>query len=232
MNDDTDGAGCQSSARSRLTRNHPGAASDLPKSTKPPRRHRMQATAQAPLGADLDLVRGAGDRGRRIRAIVGASSGNLVEWYDFYAYAFTSIYFAACLLPGRRSDHPADVDRRHLRGRLLHASPGRLAVRLDRRPARAQELDGDLGADDVRRLADDRRAADLCQHRCAGAGAAAGGPAGPGAVGGRRVRHGRDLHERDRRPGPSRLLFIVPVRDPDRRAAAGAAGRWPCCSFC
>jgi metabolite-proton symporter len=60
----------------------------------------MPATAQPSLGADIDLVRGAGDRGRRIRAIVGASSGNLVEWYDFYAYAFTSIYFAAAFFPG------------------------------------------------------------------------------------------------------------------------------------
>src|SRR5881628_3421260 len=41
----------------------------------------------------------AGDRRRRIIAIVGASSGNLVEWYDFYAYAFTSIYFAAAFFP-------------------------------------------------------------------------------------------------------------------------------------
>ena len=40
-----------------------------------------------------------GDAGRRIRAIIGASSGNLVEWYDFYAYAFTSIYFAAAFFP-------------------------------------------------------------------------------------------------------------------------------------
>src|SRR6478672_6265542 len=39
------------------------------------------------------------DRRRRIIAIVGASSGNLVEWYDFYAYAFTSIYFAAAFFP-------------------------------------------------------------------------------------------------------------------------------------
>jgi len=30
---------------------------------------------------------------------VGASSGNLVEWYDFYAYAFTSIYFASAFFP-------------------------------------------------------------------------------------------------------------------------------------
>src|SRR2546429_2938822 len=41
----------------------------------------------------------AADRRRRIIAIVGASSGNLVEWYDFYAYAFTSIYFAFAFFP-------------------------------------------------------------------------------------------------------------------------------------
>ena len=41
----------------------------------------------------------AADRRRRIIAIVGASSGNLVEWYDFYAYAFTSIYFASAFFP-------------------------------------------------------------------------------------------------------------------------------------
>ena len=48
---------------------------------------------------EADLVTGAGDRGKRIRAIVGASSGNLVEWYDFYAYAFTSIFFASAFFP-------------------------------------------------------------------------------------------------------------------------------------
>lgn len=31
---------------------------------------------------------------RRIWAIVGASSGNLVEWFDFYVYSFCSLYFA------------------------------------------------------------------------------------------------------------------------------------------
>ena len=34
-----------------------------------------------------------------ILAIVGASSGNLVEWYDFYVYSFTSLYFAAAFFP-------------------------------------------------------------------------------------------------------------------------------------
>ena len=42
---------------------------------------------------------GAADMRRRIKAIIGASSGNLVEWYDFYAYAFTSIYFASAFFP-------------------------------------------------------------------------------------------------------------------------------------
>ncbi|MCY0389542.1 MFS family transporter [Robbsia sp. Bb-Pol-6] len=39
------------------------------------------------------------DRTRRILAIVGASSGNLVEWFDFYVYSFCSIYFAASFFP-------------------------------------------------------------------------------------------------------------------------------------
>jgi MHS family alpha-ketoglutarate permease-like MFS transporter len=41
----------------------------------------------------------ASDKRRRIFAIVGASSGNLVEWYDFYTYAFTAIYFASLFFP-------------------------------------------------------------------------------------------------------------------------------------
>src|SRR5436189_3982025 len=41
----------------------------------------------------------AADRRRRIVAIVGASSGYLVGWYAFYAYAFTSLYFAPAFFP-------------------------------------------------------------------------------------------------------------------------------------
>ena len=36
---------------------------------------------------------------QRIFAIIGASSGNLVEWFDFYAYSFCSIYFAHAFFP-------------------------------------------------------------------------------------------------------------------------------------
>jgi metabolite-proton symporter len=35
----------------------------------------------------------------RIMAIVGASSGNLVEWFDFYIYSFCALYFSAAFFP-------------------------------------------------------------------------------------------------------------------------------------
>jgi MHS family alpha-ketoglutarate permease-like MFS transporter len=36
---------------------------------------------------------------RRIMAIVGAASGNLVEWFDFYIYSFCALYFAPEFFP-------------------------------------------------------------------------------------------------------------------------------------
>src|SRR5262245_40533825 len=39
------------------------------------------------------------DTMRRVRAIVAGSSGNLVEWYDFYVYSFTALYFAGEFFP-------------------------------------------------------------------------------------------------------------------------------------
>jgi MFS transporter, MHS family, alpha-ketoglutarate permease len=39
------------------------------------------------------------DMRRRIRAIFIGSVGNLVEWYDFYAYAAFALYFAAAFFP-------------------------------------------------------------------------------------------------------------------------------------
>jgi MHS family dicarboxylic acid transporter PcaT-like MFS transporter/MHS family alpha-ketoglutarate permease-like MFS transporter len=35
----------------------------------------------------------------RIFAIVGASSGNLVEWFDFYIYSFCALYFSSAFFP-------------------------------------------------------------------------------------------------------------------------------------
>lgn len=37
----------------------------------------------------------------RIRAILSGSVGNLVEWYDWYAYAAFSLYFAPVFFPGK-----------------------------------------------------------------------------------------------------------------------------------
>ena len=36
----------------------------------------------------------------RIKSIVGGSIGNLVEWYDWYAYSAFSLYFANSFFPG------------------------------------------------------------------------------------------------------------------------------------
>jgi metabolite-proton symporter len=49
--------------------------------------------------ATMSEAEAAADRRRRVFAIVGSSSGNLVEWYDFYAYAFTALYFAPAFFP-------------------------------------------------------------------------------------------------------------------------------------
>jgi MHS family alpha-ketoglutarate permease-like MFS transporter len=37
---------------------------------------------------------------KRLRAILVGSIGNLVEWYDFYAYSAFSLYFASSFFPG------------------------------------------------------------------------------------------------------------------------------------
>ncbi len=41
----------------------------------------------------------AAETRQRVWAIVGASSGNLVEWFDFYVYSFFSLYFAHIFFP-------------------------------------------------------------------------------------------------------------------------------------
>lgn len=36
---------------------------------------------------------------QRLRAVLAGSAGNLVEWYDFYVYAFTALYFSPAFFP-------------------------------------------------------------------------------------------------------------------------------------
>jgi MHS family alpha-ketoglutarate permease-like MFS transporter len=45
-------------------------------------------------------VSSAADVGRRIKAIFIGSIGNLVEWYDFYAYSAFALFFAGAFFPG------------------------------------------------------------------------------------------------------------------------------------
>lgn len=48
--------------------------------------------------SSLPATQALDDRSR-ILAIVAACSGNLVEWFDFYIYSFTSLYFAHAFFP-------------------------------------------------------------------------------------------------------------------------------------
>jgi MHS family dicarboxylic acid transporter PcaT-like MFS transporter/MHS family alpha-ketoglutarate permease-like MFS transporter len=109
-----------------------------------------------------------GERSKRIFAIVGASSGNLVEWFDFYVYAFCAIYFARPFSV-RQPDGAVGQHGRCVRRRVPDAPDWRLDFRPSRGQARAQEFDADLGADDVLRLIAHRLPADLRQHRRLGA---------------------------------------------------------------
>ena len=36
---------------------------------------------------------------KRLRNVIGGSAGNLVEWYDWYAYTSLSLYFASAFFP-------------------------------------------------------------------------------------------------------------------------------------
>ena len=49
----------------------------------------------------------AHEKRHRIFSIMAASSGNLVEWFDFYVYAFCAVYFAPSFFP--KSDSTAQL---------------------------------------------------------------------------------------------------------------------------
>ncbi|NEX93724.1 MFS transporter [Caulobacter sp. 17J65-9] len=51
--------------------------------------------------ATAELQRSATETGglRRLRSILGGSAGNLVEWYDWYAYSAFALYFAGVFFP-------------------------------------------------------------------------------------------------------------------------------------
>src|SRR6201987_3492361 len=55
----------------------------------------MTVEALKPAGDRLDLA----DVQRRVKALFIGSKGNLVEWYDFYAYTAFALYFAPAFFP-------------------------------------------------------------------------------------------------------------------------------------
>jgi len=58
----------------------------------------LMASASVAVPAHGELARA--DVARRVKAIFIGSIGNLVEWYDFYAYAAFALYFAGAFFPG------------------------------------------------------------------------------------------------------------------------------------
>jgi len=59
----------------------------------------VQSSAAVPLTRQADELTFADVR-RRVSAIFVGSIGNLVEWYDFYAYSAFALYFASSFFPG------------------------------------------------------------------------------------------------------------------------------------
>src|SRR2546426_2214002 len=61
-------------------------------------------SANAPQASTATVLRNdrldVADVRRRVKAIFIGSIGNLVEWYDFYAYAAFALYFAGSFFPG------------------------------------------------------------------------------------------------------------------------------------
>jgi MFS family permease len=109
----------------------------------------------------LDLA----DMRRRIRAIFVGSVGNLVEWYDFYAYAAFALYFAGAFFPN------SDPVVQQLNAAVLFAAGflvrplgGWLFGYLADHYRAARRVDA-VGVADVLRLADDHRHADLWAGR-------------------------------------------------------------------
>ncbi len=162
------------------------------------------------------------ERSKRIFAIVGALIRQPGRMVRLLRLRVLRDLFRAGVLPlGQPSRCNWSIRPRCVRRRVPDAAYRRLDFRPGGGPSRAQELDDDLGADDVLRLVAHRLPAHLQGHWRLGATVAVVCAFAAGAVGGWRIRHHRHLHERSRPQGPTRLFRLVPVRDADRRAIAG-----------
>ena len=128
------------------------------------------------------------------------------------------------VLPGRERHGAADEGVGRLCARLLRAAARVVDLRPPRRSHGPAALDGHSCAHDVVRVAHGRDAADLCDDRRHGAGAAHRRPYRPGHLGRRRIRYERGVHERSGARGAPRVLCLLPVRHLDRRPAARDSG--------
>ncbi|WP_175774974.1 MFS family transporter [Burkholderia anthina] len=88
-----------------------------------------------------DVTATSADTRRRIRAIVGASSGNLVEWFDFFVYSFCSLYFAHAFFPsGDRTTQLLNAAGVFAAGFLMRPIGGWLFGRIADRHGRKQSM--------------------------------------------------------------------------------------------
>ena len=164
------------------------------------------------------------DMRRRIKAIFIGSIGNLVEWYDFYAYAAFSLYFAGAFFPG------TDPVLQQLSAATVFAA-GFLV-----RPIGGW-LFGRLADNNGRRFSLTLSVALMCLGSLMIAVTptfASVGVMAPVILSLARIIQGlslggeiwreRHLFERGRRSQAARLLFELPICDADRRPARGHPG--------
>ncbi len=172
----------------------------------------------------------AADTRRRIFAIVGASSGNLVEWFDFYVYSFFALYFAPAFFPsGNPTTQLLNTAGVFAAGFLMRPIGGwlfgRIADKHGRRTSMMISVLMMCGGSLV--------IACLPTYATIGAwapflllvarlfqGLSVGGEYGTSAT----------YMSEVALQGPARLLLVVPVRDADRRTACSRCSCWSCCS--
>ncbi len=149
--------------------------------------------AESTVTADSKLT--SSDTRRRIWAIVGASSDNLVEWFDFYVYSFCSLYFAHIFFPsGNTTTQLLQTAGVFAAGFLMRPIGGWLFGRIADKHGR-KKIDAIIGVYDVFRLTGYRLFARLRNNRYLGSGIIASCSFIPGIIRWRRIWHQRHLYE-------------------------------------
>ncbi|PVX72780.1 MFS family transporter [Paraburkholderia unamae] len=88
-----------------------------------------------------DTMPAAAATRRTIRAIVGASAGNMVEWFDFFVYSYCSLYFAHAFFPsGNRTTELLNTAGVFAAGFLMRPVGGWLFGRIADRSGRRKAM--------------------------------------------------------------------------------------------